>query len=178
MKLSRREFVAGMGILAASSSTSVLAAAQSPELAKSPFKISVITDEVSQDFGHACEVASQRFGMGWVEIRSLWNKNIVNLDEKEVGEALGILKKNNLRITDIASPLFKVDWAGAPKSKFSQERDQFNANFTFDQQGEVLDRGIAMAKKFSADRMIERYFRIYGELATNGSQRPSLSTAA
>ncbi len=153
MKLSRREFVAGMGTLAASSSTSVLAAAQSPELAKSPFKISVITDEVSQDFGHACEVASQRFGMGWVEIRSLWNKNIVNLDEKEVGEALGILKKNNLRITDIASPLFKVDWAGAPKSKFSQERDQFNANFTFDQQGEVLDRGIAMAKKFSADRI-------------------------
>ena len=73
MKLSRREFVAGMGILAASSSTSVLAAAQSPELAKSPFKISVITDEVSQDFGHACEVASQRISMGWVEIRSLWN---------------------------------------------------------------------------------------------------------
>jgi L-ribulose-5-phosphate 3-epimerase len=153
MKLSRREFVAGMGTLAAGSSTSVLAAAQSPELAKSPFKISVITDEISQDFGHACEVASQRFGMGWVEIRSLWNKNIVNLDEKEVGEALGILKKNNLRVTDIASPLFKVDWAGAPKSKFSQERDQFNANFTFDQQGEVLDRGIAMAKKFSTDRI-------------------------
>jgi L-ribulose-5-phosphate 3-epimerase len=153
MKLSRREFVVGMGTLAASSSTSVLAAAQSPELAKSPFKISVITDEISQDFGHACEVASQRFGMGWVEIRSLWNKNIVNLDEKEVGESLGILKKNNLRVTDIASPLFKVDWAGAPKSKFSQERDQFNANFTFDQQGEVLDHGITMAKKFSADRI-------------------------
>jgi len=34
----------------------------------SPFRVSVITDEISQDFGHACEVAAQEFGMGWVEI--------------------------------------------------------------------------------------------------------------
>ncbi len=58
-----------------------------------------------------------------------------------------------MRVTDIASPLFKVDWPGAPKSKFSPEHDQFNANFTYDQQGEVLDRGIELAKKFSTDRI-------------------------
>ena len=56
------------------------------------------------------------------------------------------------KVTDIASPLFKVDWPGAPKSKFSEAKS-FNANFTFAQQDEVLDRAIAMAKAFRTDRV-------------------------
>ncbi|MGH9516949.1 MAG: sugar phosphate isomerase/epimerase family protein [Terriglobales bacterium] len=107
---------------------------------------------MSQDFDHACQVASQQFGMSWVEIRALWKKNIVNLDANEVAEALRVLKKNNLQVTDIASPLFKADWPGAPKSKLS-ERDQFNANFTYAQQDSVLDRSIELARKFSTDRI-------------------------
>ncbi len=76
-----------------------------------------------------------------------------NLDANEIAEAQRLLKKNNLRVTDIASPFFKVDWPGAPKSKFSPKRDQFNANFTYDQQGEVLERSIELAKAFSTDRI-------------------------
>jgi sugar phosphate isomerase/epimerase len=83
----------------------------------------------------------------------MWSKNVANLDANEIAEAQRLLKKNNLRITDIASPLFKVDWPSAPKSRFSPERDQFNANFTYDQQEEVLDRAIELAKKFSTDRI-------------------------
>ena len=49
----------------------------------SKFKLSVITDEISQDFGHALEIASKEFGLGYVELRTLWNKNIINLDEKD-----------------------------------------------------------------------------------------------
>src|SRR5437867_7088610 len=119
----------------------------------SPFRVAVINDEISQDFGRACEVASGEFGMEWIELRGMWNKNLLKLDAKEVEEARRILEKNNLRVTDIASPLFKVDWPGAPKSKFSPKRDQFNADFTFDQQGEVLDRSIELAKIFGTDRV-------------------------
>jgi len=119
----------------------------------SPFRISVINDEISQDFGHACEVATKEFGMEWIEIRGMWNKNILRLDANEVAEARKILEKYKLRVTDIASPLFKVDWPGAPLSKFSPKRDQFNADFTFDQQPEVLERSIALAKAFSTDRV-------------------------
>ena len=120
---------------------------------KSPFRVAVINDEISQDFGHACEVAAKEFGMDWIEIRGMWNKNILKLDAKEVKEARRILEKNKLRVTDIASPLFKVDWKGAPLSKFSPKRDQFNADFTFDQQEEVLERSIELAKAFSTDRV-------------------------
>jgi L-ribulose-5-phosphate 3-epimerase len=119
----------------------------------SPFRISVINDEISQDFDHACEVASKEFGMEWIELRGMWNKNILRLDANEVAEARKILEKYKLRVTDIASPLFKVDWPGAPLSKFSPKRDQFNADFTFDQQPEVLERSIALAKAFSTDRV-------------------------
>jgi L-ribulose-5-phosphate 3-epimerase len=123
---------------------------------KSPFRVSVINDEISQDFGHSCEVASQEFGMEWIELRGMWNKNLLKLDATEIREARSILEKNRLRVTDIASPLFKVDWPGAPKSKYSPKRDQFNADFTFEQQDEVLERSIELARAFNTDRV--RFF--------------------
>ena len=149
--LSRRRFVAGLGVVGINAAVSAQSSSE-PPLPKSPFRIGVIDDEISQDFGRACEVAARQFGMRWIEVRSLWNKNIVNLDEHEIGEAQRILKKYELRVTDIGSPLFKVDWPGAPASKFGQ-RDQFKADFTYTQQGEVLERSIALAKAFATDRV-------------------------
>jgi L-ribulose-5-phosphate 3-epimerase len=116
-----------------------------------PFQCSVVTDEIAQDFGHACEIASRQFGMGYVELRSLWDKNALALDDSEVREALRIVQKTKLRVSAIASPLFKVDWPGAPESKFSPARDQFNAAFTFDQQNEVLERSTALARRFGTN---------------------------
>ena len=117
------------------------------------FELSVITDEISQDFGHALEVAANEFGLGFVELRELWAKNIVNLDEKEVTEAKNLLLKYNLKVTDIASPLFKVDWPGAPRSKYSPTGDAFNANFSFEQQDEVLERAAAMASQLGTNKV-------------------------
>jgi L-ribulose-5-phosphate 3-epimerase len=149
MRFARREFLAGMVAL-----TATRAAATFPRLpdTTSPFRVSVINDEISQDFGHACEVASREFGMGWIELRGMWKKNIVNLDDKDVAEARRILEKYKLKVTDIASPLFKVDWPGAPKSKFSESKS-FGADFSWKQQDDVLDRAIEMAKALQTDRV-------------------------
>jgi len=119
----------------------------------SPFRVAVINDEITQDFGRSCEIASKEFGMEWIELRGMWNKTLARLDAKEIAEARSILERNKLRVTDIASPLFKVDWKDAPKSKFSPKRDQFNADFTFDQQDELLERCIELAKAFNTDRV-------------------------
>ena len=83
----------------------------------------------------------------------MWNKNLLKLDAKEVEEARRILERFRLRVTDIASPLFKVDWPDAAPSRFSPKRDQFNANYTFGQQDEVLERAIELAKAFRTDRV-------------------------
>jgi L-ribulose-5-phosphate 3-epimerase len=145
----RRQFLEGMAAVAAAQA---LAPMSLFGQANSPFRVAVINDEISQDFGHACEVAAREFGMHWIELRGMWKKNIVNLDDKEVAEARAILEKYQLKVTDIASPLFKVDFPGAPKSKFGSEGG-FGADFTYDQQDDVLDRAIAMAKAFRTDRV-------------------------
>jgi len=119
----------------------------------SPFRIAVITDEISQDFDHACNVAARELGMQWVELRELWGKNLMNLDAKQIAEAQAIVKKYNLRVTDIASPMFKVDWPGAPLSKFSPKHDQFQAGFTYEQQSDVQEKCIEVAKAFGTDRV-------------------------
>ncbi|MGA7907952.1 MAG: sugar phosphate isomerase/epimerase family protein [Candidatus Sulfotelmatobacter sp.] len=162
-RLPRRDFLSLLGATAAAAltssfSASALAAAQTsapeshtPRL-KSPFRVSVINDEISQDFGRACEVASREFGMEWIELRGMWKKNIINLDASEIAETQRILKKYQLRVTDIASPLFKVDWPGAPRSKYSTS-DDFHADFKFAQQDEVLDRASELAKTFRTDRV-------------------------
>jgi L-ribulose-5-phosphate 3-epimerase len=176
IRIGRREFLFKAGAVAGAAAVSFPTHALAPELRPSalhlpgpdqqqisakaaeahtptsPFRVSVINDEVSQDFGHACEVASREFGMQWIELRGMWKKNILNLDSKEVADARRILDQYKLRVTDIASPLFKVDWAGAPRSKYS-EHDDFHADFTFNQQDEVLERAIELAKAFGTDRV-------------------------
>jgi len=144
--IARREFLVGMAAMTAASRFGRLVDSGST------FRVAVINDEISQDFGRVCEVAAHEFGMGWIELRGMWKKNIVNLDEKEVAEARRILDKYQLKVTDIASPLFKVDWPGAPKSKFS-EKGSFGADFPFEKQDEVLDRAMEMAKAFQTDRV-------------------------
>ena len=118
-----------------------------------PFRLSVINDEITQDFDKACSIASKDFGLNWIELRGMWNKNITDLDSQEIAEARRILEKYKLRVTDIASPLYKVDWPGAPSNHLRQRRDQFNSDVDFKQQGELLKRGIELTKAFQTDRL-------------------------
>ncbi len=121
-------------------------------LAGSAFKVAVITDEISQDFDHACYVAAKDFGMQWVELRGIWKKSLQALSEAEIAEAQRILARYNLQVTDLASPLFKVDWPGAPRSEHSSK----NAVPTGDvlkQQDEVLERSIALARQFKTNKI-------------------------
>jgi L-ribulose-5-phosphate 3-epimerase len=118
-----------------------------------PFRLAVINDEISQDFGHACEVASKDFKLNWIELRGMWNKTLADLDAKEITEARRILEKYRLRVTDLASPLYKVDWPGAPRSHFSEQRAEFHADFDFKQQDQLLERLIELANVFQTDHI-------------------------
>lgn len=160
-RITRREFVGGVATAAVAGtvSSSVFGLQQEKKAApvpkiKSPFRVAVISDEITQDFGRSLEIISQEFGLSWVEVRGLWKKNLLKLDDKELAEAKQLLDKYQLRVTDIASPLFKVDWPGAPLSKHAEgPRDQFGADFAFKQQDEILERSIAVAKRFGTDRV-------------------------
>ncbi|MCW4021032.1 MAG: sugar phosphate isomerase/epimerase [Candidatus Bathyarchaeota archaeon] len=71
------------------------------------FKISVITDEVSQDLESAARFAN-RFNLDGVEIRSVWGRNPQDLLGRAV-EIKRILSKHNLKVCAIASPFLKAD---------------------------------------------------------------------
>jgi L-ribulose-5-phosphate 3-epimerase len=160
-KRSRREFISGLGALTSYSGAPFLKGASAevhataPKI-KSPFQIAVMNDEVSQDFERSCKVISHEFGLNSIELRGMWNKNILKLDANEIYEAKRILKRYDLQVTDICSPLFKVNWPGAPVSKFAPRHDQFMADYTYEQQGEVLERCIETAKIFGTNRV--RFF--------------------
>lgn len=150
MHRTRREVLAGLGMATLVAAASSLTKAQSTSC---PFRLAVINDEITQDFERACQIVSHDFGLHWIELRAMWNKNVTELSDQQVAEANKILAAHNLRVTDIASPLFKTDWPGAPISKQSERRDQFHANFDAAAQDRLLDRCIELAKAFKTDRI-------------------------
>ena len=117
----------------------------------SSLKIAVLTDEISPDLDHACAVAAHDFGLHWVELREFWGRNITDMGDDDLAKAEQILAKYQLRVTDIASPLFKVDWPGAPKSKARSKEGNFGSIATFQQQDAVLERSMALAKRFKTN---------------------------
>jgi sugar phosphate isomerase/epimerase len=150
-KLTRRTFVWGSAAAAITAAHPTLIWAQG---LKSSFRLAVISDEISPDFDHACHVVSREFGLGWIELRSMWGKNLMDLNSTEVEDARKILSKYGLQVTDIASPLFKTDWPGAPRSPYSSAGDLHGASeATFKEQDEILGKSITLAKTFNTDKV-------------------------
>src|SRR5580704_16010076 len=123
--VSRRSFIAGASMTAAACAARPLFGMAAAS--QSPFKISVISDEISQDFDHACSVIANDFGLHWVELRGIWGKNLQQSGDAELARAEEIIRKYGLQVTDIASPLFKVNWPGAPVSPYGSSGDKHGA---------------------------------------------------
>ena len=153
MSYTRREMLAGIGALSLAALTAQQALGQGMSAGSCPFRLAVINDEITQDFELACKIASQDFGLHWIELRGMWDKNITELSPKQIDDSLKILADHKLRVTDIASPLFKTDWPGAPRSDQSEKRDQFHADFDASAQDKLLERCISLAKTFNTDRI-------------------------
>jgi sugar phosphate isomerase/epimerase len=147
--LSRRQFVGGAALATASLSLPRRAWA-----ADAKFKVGVISDEISQDFDHACSVIAKEFGLRFVELREVWGKNLQEISDAQIAEAQKIIAKYGLQVTDISSPLYKVDWPGAPHSPYGSKGDLHGAaEATFKQQDEVLLRSISLAKQFKTNKV-------------------------
>jgi sugar phosphate isomerase/epimerase len=173
MGFTRRKVLAGLGLAAleaampplvkkaaalSSSNSSIVNSAKASRAAAAdagtcPFRLAVINDEITQDFEKACQVVSGDFGLHWIELRTMWNKNVTELNEKELEDARKILGDHKLQVTDIASPLFKTDWPGAPRSSQSESRDQFHSDVDSSGQDKLLERCIWLAKFFATDRI-------------------------
>src|SRR5689334_22661951 len=71
-------------------------------------KLSVITDEISQDFDHALDVMAE-YGVTGAELRGLWSVNIADLSREDVARAKQSLRDHRMSVTCLATPIFKCD---------------------------------------------------------------------
>ena len=83
-------------------------------------QISVVTDEISQDFEHALDIA-QEFGILAVDVRTLWNKNIALLSNDELTRMQEALNQRDMQINVITSPFGKCV---LPSSRFSTNKKE------------------------------------------------------
>jgi sugar phosphate isomerase/epimerase len=72
------------------------------------FKKGVITDEISQDFQVAAELA-MKYNLDALEIRSVWEKGPHELNEEDIDKIDKIARNSGLIIPAISSPFFKCD---------------------------------------------------------------------
>ncbi len=69
-------------------------------------KLGIISDEIDQDFEHALDVIRE-LGAEYVEIRSLWEKSVVDLAPDEIERAKKLVDARGLRVAAVGSSLFK-----------------------------------------------------------------------
>ncbi len=113
------------------------------------FSLAFITDEFTQDFALAARTA-QELGYEGLEVRTVWDQNIVDLADDRVVELRRIADQAGLRILSIASPVFKCTHPqGGPIDQRFQQ-DAFQAAHSFEDQDRVLRRAIQVALALGA----------------------------
>ena len=143
-KLTRRDFssmLAGLGLGAAL-----------PALGKAkkamPFKLGIITDEITEDFEQALDFISH-YSLHYCELRDLWKKNIMNASQDDLNRAKGLIKKHHLTVSDIGSPIFKYNLPQMPAPRhLNEKRDTFRANFAEQDSEDLLKKSFELARFF------------------------------
>lgn len=112
-------------------------------------RIGAITDEFSPDPDIAAQ-AMRASGLETAELRVLWGKNILDLDDDELNRALNIFEKQKLAIDCIASPLLKCTLPDAPDVDTRFQKDVFASRHTYADQPRLAERAFEVAKRSGA----------------------------
>lgn len=111
--------------------------------------IAAITDEFSPDFETAL-APMREIGMQAAELRVVFGKNIMDLNEDELNFVQVIARKSEVKIVSIASPLLKcvLPAGGDVDSRF--QHDIFASKHTFEDQPRLTEHAFSIAKKLGA----------------------------
>ncbi|MCW3061438.1 MAG: Sugar phosphate isomerase/epimerase [Capsulimonas sp.] len=112
-------------------------------------KLAVLTDEIDNDLGHALEVMAE-YGVTGVELRQIWDKNIVDAPEDYWRRAKDLIDARGMHVVGIASPFYKCDLPGEEVDGPLGAMHSASARGLGDQIS-VLERAIAAAKFFDTD---------------------------
>ena len=96
------------------------------------FKLATFTDEITQDFQKAVDVAVE-YGLEGLEIRSVWDTPVQDLSADQIQKMKDILSETNLTVCCIASPFYKCEMDSAEEIR---------------QHHDILRRSIAVGRAF------------------------------
>ena len=111
-------------------------------------RLSVITDEISQDLSHALSVMAE-YGCQTAELRNVYDKYIVDANEEILQKVEADLKAANMSVCCIDTPFFKCDLPGGPTAGGASAGPTHGAqDRTMDEQMHLLQNAIDLCKRF------------------------------
>ncbi|MGE5326696.1 MAG: sugar phosphate isomerase/epimerase family protein [Deltaproteobacteria bacterium] len=123
-----------------------------------PFKLGIITDEITEKFEDALDFISS-YSLEYCELRELWGKNIMNLSKDDLERARDLIEKHHLHVSDIGSPIMKYNLPEVPARE--EKRDTFRANFTEQDTEQLFDQAFELARFFHTRKVrIFSYWRV------------------
>ena len=113
------------------------------------FPVAIITDEFTQDFELVCRTAVD-MGIPALELRTVWDKNLVDMNDEEVRQVEQLVSEFNLKVVSIASPVFKCTLPDGGDIDHRFEQDAFHSAHTYEDQPRILARSLELANIFEA----------------------------
>ena len=137
------------------------AAAALPLAAKNsqPFKLGIISDEITNEFGDALDFIGH-YHLQYCEVRTLWGTNIMNSKQDELDRAKKLIADHGMKVSDIGSPIFKWNLPEMP-AKANEKRDTFKAEFIEEDAERVLEESFKLAHFFGTRKVrMFSYWRV------------------
>jgi sugar phosphate isomerase/epimerase len=155
-KWTRRKFCLALAALSAGAK---LARAK-PGKVSLPFKLGVIADEISEDLGQALDFIAS-YALAYCELREIWGRNIIHLSPAELDRARHLIERHRLKVSEIASPIFKYHLPGMP-SPHPNWSDTFKAaDLTDKDTDNLLERVFKLAPFFGTSKVrVFSYWRV------------------
>jgi sugar phosphate isomerase/epimerase len=108
-------------------------------------RLSVITDEISQDFEHALDVMAE-YRVRGAELRGLWGTNVADLNEEEIARARSAMIGRGVEVVGLSTPIFKCELeSGAASVHGAMHLAQPRG---LDEQHDLLRRCAHIAREF------------------------------
>ncbi len=132
------------------------------------FPLAAITDEFSPDLETAVR-AMMPIGMDRAELRVLWGRNIMDLDDEQIGRAKHILDLAGIKVIGTASPILKCALPDSPPLDNRFEQDVFLSRRNYEDQAQLIRRGFEIAHKLGASMIrVFSFWRTVDPAACSG----------
>ncbi len=110
-------------------------------------ELGIITDEIGDDIAHAAARA-RAWGIDLVELRTVGGRNLLELDDAGLDAVERALSRSELRVSAIASPVFKSPRDGRPRAVAADFA--LPGSESMESQLALLERACALATRFGA----------------------------